>query len=140
MKSKTSRADFKRTRVDNSAAVNKAAKSSNGKHKWTTIENEFLPSLRGEELAGATVEGKIVAIEDWKHGGMAGTSLTLDNDGFQYKVPLYGSISYRLAKHQGAKELNRKKAIGLLIRLTHVGTKPGKGGKDMQLFDVAVAK
>jgi len=140
MKTKTSRKDFKKATADNSAAVAKASKSSKGNRKWETVENEFLPSFKAADLAGTTVEGKIVAFEDWKKGRMAGTSITLDNSGFLFRIPAYGSIVYRLAKSQGNKELDRKKIVGKRIRLTHVGTKPSKSGQDMQLFDVAVAK
>ena len=144
MKSKTSRADFKLAKTRNTALA--ASVASNGKTKYQTVETgvSFTPSLSAKDLAaGDTVCGEIVSVEDWQgtgaHKKKKGTKMLLRNGELEFEFPLYGGIAYALAKHQGKDELDRKKIIGLNVRLTYQGLGEHKGN-EFQSFEVAVAK
>ena len=140
MKSKTSRADFKNSRPKNTALLKSV--SSNGKGKYETIATggNFTPSLTAKDLEpGDSVCGKIVSIEDWSHKKMKGTKMLLRNGETEFEFPLYGGIAHALAVHQKSDELNRKKAVGLNVRLTYQGLGEHKGN-EFQSFEVAVAK
>lgn len=141
MKSKTSRADFKPAKRPKNTALLEQV-SSNGKTKYEAVQTggDFTPSLTAKDLEpGDTVCGEIRAIEDWQHKKMRGTKMLLRNGKTEFEFPLYGGIAHALAVHQKADELNRKKAIGLNIRLTYQGLGEHKGN-EFQSFEVAVAR
>jgi len=140
MKSKTSRADFKSNRHKNTALLNSV--SSNGKSKYETVQTggDFTPSLTAKDMEpGDVVCGEILSIEDWSHKKMKGTKMLLRNGKTEFEFPLYGGIEHALKTHQKADTLNRKKAIGLNVRLTYQGVGEHKGN-EFQSFEVAVAR
>jgi len=118
--------------------LSKATRTS--KSKFESVADAFAPSFDADALEGQTVEGKIVEIEDWQHGKKKGTTLHLQNGDFLFRVPLYTVIANKLARYQGKKELDRKKALGMVIQLTGLGRGSAKKGQSAPaLFDVAVA-
>ena len=140
MKNKTSRADFKTVRPKNTALLKSVSSNGKGKYETVVTGGNFTPSLTAKDLEpGNAICGKIVAIEDWEHKKMKGTKMLLRNGETEFEFPLYGGIAHALATYQQAKELNRKKAVGLNVRLTYQGLGEHKG-KEFQAFEVAVAQ
>jgi hypothetical protein len=138
MKAKTSRSEFRAPRRDNSGIVDRL---SGGKGKFKVIESDFMPNLSAADLEGKSIVGTITAVDQWKHKNKSGTSIVLENGDTKVKMPLYTTIANRLAKHQGNKEVNLKKLVGLTVKLSCLGFGDAKNGNNPPaLFEVAVAQ